>query len=235
MLFKKKKKTVVQKAARHLIADVSPRSIITEQFRTLRTNLHFSLPEHELQTLFFTSASPSEGKSTVSANTAVVFAQEGKRVLFIDADMRKPTVHYTFQQPNAAGLSTLLTGQATLEDVERVTDIPNLTVITSGPLPPNPSELLGSQIMKEKLEEIKKHYDYIVFDAPPALSVTDAQVLSSLVDGTILVANAGSTEKDALIKAKEMLEASQAKLLGVVLNNYSNADDYYYYQYYGEN
>lgn len=232
-MFKKKKKKVDQKTARQLIAVASPRSIISEQFRTVRTNLTFSLPDEDLNTLFFTSASPSEGKSTVSANTAVTFAQAGKKVLFIDADMRKPTVHYTFALPNAAGLSTVLTAQISVEEVIRQTDIDNLSVITSGPIPPNPSELLGSKGMTFLIEQMKKLYDIIVFDAPPTLSVTDAQILSNEMDGTVLVIDAGRTEKETVQKAKELLEQADAKILGVVLNNYTDEDSGYY-EYYGE-
>lgn len=221
-----------QKTARQLITVASPKSIISEQFRTIRTNLTFSLPDEELKTLFFTSASALEGKSTISANTAVTFAQAGKKVLFVDADMRKPTVHYTFRLPNAAGLSTVLTKQITLEEVIRETDIDNLSVITSGPIPPNPSELLGSKTMTSLLEKLKEDFDLIVFDAPPTLSVTDAQILSNEMDGTVLVIDVGYTEKDSIIKAKELLEQADAKILGVVLNNYTNSSGEYY-EYYG--
>src|SRR5699024_7456782 len=184
-------------------------------------------------TLFFTSASPIEGKSTISANTAVTFAQAGKKVLFVDADMRKPTVHYTFRLPNAAGLSTVLTKQITLDEVIRETDIENLSVITSGPIPPNPSELLGSKMMIDFLDMLKEKFDLIVFDAPPTLSVTDAQILSNKMDGTVLVIDAGYTEKESVIKAKELLVQADAKILGVILNNYMNNSGQYY-EYYGE-
>ena len=232
-MFKKKRKHVDQKTARQLITVATPKSIISEQFRTIRTNLTFSLPDKELNTLFFTSASPAEGKSTVSANTAVTFAQAGKKVLFVDADMRKPTVHYTFRLPNAAGLSTVLTNQITVEEVIRETDIDNLYVITSGPIPPNPSELLGSKTMTYLIEKLKEAFDLIVFDAPPTLSVTDAQILSNEMDGTVLVIDAGYTEKEAITKAKELLDQADAKILGVVLNNYTNSSGEYY-EYYGE-
>ena len=232
-MFKKKRKHVDQKTARQLITVATPKSIISEQFRTIRTNLTFSLPDENLNTLFFTSASPSEGKSTVSANTAVTFAQAGKKVLFVDADMRKPTVHYTFRLPNAAGLSTVLTNQITVEEVIRETDIDNLYVITSGPIPPNPSELLGSKTMTYLIEKLKEDFDLIVFDAPPTLSVTDAQILSNEMDGTVLVIDSGYTEKEAITKAKELLDQADAKILGVVLNNYTNSSGGYY-EYYGE-
>ena len=232
-MFKKKRKHVDQKTARQLITVATPKSIISEQFRTIRTNLTFSLPDENLNTLFFTSASPSEGKSTVSANTAVTFAQAGKKVLFVDADMRKPTVHYTFRLPNAAGLSTVLTNQITVEEIVRETDIDNLYVITSGPIPPNPSELLGSKTMTYLIEKLKEDFDLIVFDAPPTLSVTDAQILSNEMDGTVLVIDSGYTEKEAITKAKELLDQADAKILGVVLNNYTNSSGEYY-EYYGE-
>lgn len=233
MARKSKKNKIIQAAARKLIARANPKSIVSEQFRTLRTNINFSTPDHELRTLLFTSASPGEGKSTVAANTAVVFAQEGKRVLLIDADMRKPTVHYTFHMTNTLGLSNLLTRQATLFEATKISDIDNLDVITCGPIPPNPAELLGSKTMDKILEEMKENYDIIIFDAPPVLSVTDGQILSNKCEGTILVLSAGQTEKESILKAKEALVSAQATILGTVLNNFELGKDHYYYQYYG--
>ncbi|MDS9472220.1 CpsD/CapB family tyrosine-protein kinase [Sporosarcina pasteurii] len=233
MFFNKKKKQVMQAVARKLITRANPKSVISEQFRTLRTNVNFSMPDESLQSLLITSASPSEGKSTVAANTAVVFAQEGKKVLLIDADMRKPTVHYTFHMTNTLGLSNLLTRQASLADVTKMSDIDNLDVITCGPIPPNPAELLGSKTMDTILQEVKQTYDIVIFDAPPVLSVTDAQILANKADGTILVLYAGQTEKESIVRTKEALVASQGKLIGAVLNNYIMDKDHYYYQYYG--
>lgn len=230
---KKKSKQPLQTVARKLITTANPTSVISEQFRTLRTNISFSTSDQEIRTLVFTSGSPGEGKSTVAANTAVVFAQEGKRVLLIDADMRKPTVHYTFHMPNTLGLSNVLTRQAALEEVTRETDQSNLYVITCGPIPPNPSELLGSRAMEAFLRAALEVFDIVVFDAPPILSVTDAQILANKADGTILVLNTGKTEKEALQKAKTLLEASKAHVLGIVMNNYTYDNDAYYYQYYG--
>lgn len=223
----------MQAVARKLITRANPKSVISEQFRTLRTNVNFSMPDESLQSLLITSASPSEGKSTVAANTAVVFAQEGKKVLLIDADMRKPTVHYTFHMTNTLGLSNLLTRQASLADVTKMSDIDNLDVITCGPIPPNPAELLGSKTMDTILQEVKQTYDIVIFDAPPVLSVTDAQILANKADGTILVLYAGQTEKESIVRTKEALVASQGKLIGAVLNNYIMDKDHYYYQYYG--
>ena len=230
---KREKKRVIQTAARKLVTNANPKSIVSEQFRTLRTNINFSMPDQELKTLLFTSAAPGEGKSTVAANTAVVFAQEGKRVLLVDADMRKPTVHYTFHMTNTLGLSNLLTRQATVSDVVKVSNIDNLHVITCGPIPPNPAELIGSKTMDKVMEELKEHFDIVIFDAPPVLSVTDAQILSNKCEGTILVMSAGETEKEGIVKAKDALVSSQANIIGTVLNNFKLDKDHYYYQYYG--
>lgn len=233
MARKGKKNQVIQAAARKLIARANPKSIVSEQFRTLRTNVNFSMPDHELRTLLFTSASPGEGKSTVAANTAVVFAQEGKKVLLIDADMRKPTVHYTFHMTNTLGLSNLLTRQATLFEATKISDVDNLDVVTCGPIPPNPAELLGSKTMGKLIEEMKEHYDVIIFDAPPVLSVTDGQILSNQCEGTILVLSAGQTEKESISKAKDALDSAQANIIGAVLNNFELGKEHGYYQYYG--
>lgn len=230
---KKRKKKESPTLARKLVSVSSPKSFVTEQFRTIRTNLNFSMPDKELKTLLITSASPGEGKSTNSSNIAVVFAQEGKKVLLIDADMRKPTVHYTFGVKNAIGLSSLLTRQLELEEVLIETEIEGLSMITSGTIPPNPAELLGSQRMDQLLEKVSTEFDIIIFDAPPILSVTDAQILANKCDGTVLVVNSGIAEKAAVLKAKDSLVSSKANILGVILNNYKLERDQYYYQYYG--
>ena len=227
------KKKVLQQVARKLIASSNPKSFVSEQYRTLRTNINFSMPKGELQTVLVTSASPGEGKSTTSSNLAVVFAQENKRVLLVDADMRKPTSHYTFHVTNTLGLSNLLTRQSTLDETVKETSIEGLHIITSGPIPPNPAELLSSIPMDLLIEDFKKRYDIIVFDAPPTLSVTDAQVLSNKCEGTIFVVNSKSTNKDNAAKAKELLDSAKAHILGVVINNYELNKDNNYYQYYG--
>lgn len=233
MAKKKNRKRIIQTVARKLVTSTNTKSIVTEQFRTLRTNINFSMPDKEIKTFLFTSSSPGEGKSTVAANTAVVFAQEGKRVLLVDADMRKPTVHYTYHVTNTIGLSNLLTRQATLDEVVKDTEIGNLQIITCGPIPPNPAELVGSQTMDRMMEDMKEKFDVIIFDAPPVLSVADAQILSNKADATILVMSAGETEKTEILKAKEALVSSNANIIGVVLNNFELSKDHYYYQYYG--
>ncbi|MER2091047.1 MAG: CpsD/CapB family tyrosine-protein kinase [Sporosarcina sp.] len=231
-MFKKKKKPN-QTIARKLVASVNPKSIVSEQFRTIRTNVNFSMPDKDLKTLLFTSSNPGEGKSTCAANVAIVFAQEGKKVLLVDADMRKPTMHYTFHTTNSTGLSNLLTRKWGLQDVLVETEIEGLHLITCGPIPPNPAELLGSNTMDSLIDELSNDFDIVIFDAPPLLSVADAQILSNKCDGTILVLNAGSTEKAAVLKAKEALVSSKANILGTLLNNFVLEKDHYYYQYYG--
>lgn len=227
------KKKQLQDTARKVITHTTPRSVVSEQFRTLRTNVNFASPDTELRTIVLTSAAPGEGKSTTSANLATVFAQEGKQVLLVDADMRKPTTHYTFHMPNSIGLSNVLTRQKTVEEAVRPTSVDRLNLMTSGPIPPNPAELLASNTMGMLIAELKKMFDVVIFDAPPVLSVTDGQVLANKCDGVILVVNSGSTEKDMAVKAKEAIEASNSKLIGAVLNNFELAKDSNYYQYYG--
>ncbi|MET3655493.1 CpsD/CapB family tyrosine-protein kinase [Sporosarcina sp. FSL K6-1540] len=231
-MFNKKKKPV-QAVARKLVTNVNPKSVVSEQFRTVRTNINFSMPDKDLKTLLFTSSTPGEGKSTSAANIAIVFAQDGKKVLLVDADMRKPTMHYTFHTTNSTGLSNLLTRKWGLQDVVIETEIEGLHLVTCGPIPPNPAELLGSKTMDVLLEELIASYDIVIFDAPPILSVTDAQILSNKCDGTILVLNSGSTEKASVLKAKEALVSAKANILGTMLNNFVLEKDQYYYQYYG--
>lgn len=229
----KKKKFVVEES-RKVVVESAPKSFISEQFRTTRTNINFSMPAGELKTLVFTSSVQAEGKSTISANLAHLFAQEGKRVILVDSDMRKPTLHLTMHTENALGMSNYLTKQASLGDVIQQSDNPNLSFITSGPVPPNPSELLASKQFDEMIEFLSEKFDLILFDAPPLLSVTDAQILANKCDGTAFIVKAGKTQKESARRAKELLDASQAKILGVILNQFViDKDHYYYYQYYG--
>jgi len=222
-----------QSKVRHLIAEINQRSPISEQYRTIRTNLQYASVDNDLQTLLITSSTPAEGKSMTTANLAVVYAQQGKKVLLIDADLRKPTVHYTFRLDNLNGLSNLLVGDGHLSQIVESSSIDNLDIISSGPIPPNPSELLGSKMMQTLINEAKQQYDIIIFDTPPVLAVTDAQILANIVDGTVLVVRSDKTEYEAAIKAKETLEKSSAKLLGTVLNDVEKKNGNYYY-YYGQ-
>jgi protein-tyrosine kinase len=228
----KKKKKILTSNERNLITFYSPRAVISEQYRTIRTNIEFSSVDESINSVLVTSSAPGEGKSTTVANLAVVFAQQGKKVLLIDADLRKPTVHYTFQTDNLNGLTNVLTKQSTIEMAVSQTYVENLVVLTSGPIPPNPAELLGSKAMEDLLEAAKQEYDVVIFDTPPILAVTDAQILANKCDGTILVVNSGKTVIEPAVRAKELLLSSKGKLLGVVLNQ-KNAKDSQYYYYYG--
>jgi len=219
---------------RRLVAHTNPKLPVAEQYRTIRSNIQFSSLDEDIRSLVMTSAGPGEGKSTTAANLAIVYAQQGKRVLLVDADLRKPTVHFSFRLENHIGFTNVLTKKTKLLGAVHQTDIPNLLVLTSGPIPPNPSELLGSKNMDELLQTMYDNFDFIVFDTPPTLAVTDAQVLSNKAEATILVVSSGTTDRNAAQKAKELLTNAKAKLLGVILNNRKiESGDYYYY--YGSN
>ncbi|MCM3095062.1 CpsD/CapB family tyrosine-protein kinase [Priestia megaterium] len=219
---------------RRLLAHNSPKDPVAEQYRTIRTNIQFSNVDQDIKTIVVTSSGAEEGKSTTTSNLATVYAQQGLNVLLIDADLRKPTGHYTFRLENHIGLTNVLTRQSTLAQAVQESEIPHLSVLTSGPIPPNPSELLASAQMAELLKEMKEQFDMIIFDTPPILAVADAQILANQVDGTILVVSSGKTEKDAALKSKELLSNAKGKLLGVVLNNRKVEEGNYYY-YYGQN
>ncbi len=219
---------------RRLLAHNSPKDPIAEQYRTIRTNIQFSGADQEIKSLVLTSSGPAEGKSTTATNLATVYAQQGLKVLLIDADLRKPTAHYTFRLENHAGLTNVLTRQSTLGQAVQETEVRDLYMLTSGPIPPNPSELLSSNQMEEILKEMKQQFDMVIFDTPPILAVADAQILANQVDASILVVSSGKTDKEAALKAKELLFNAKSKLLGVVLNNRKVESGNYYY-YYGNN
>ena len=225
----KKKKSKLDTMGRKLIAFSESKSIIAEQFRMIRTNIKYAMPDTDLKTILVTSTITGEGKSTNAANLGVVFAQEGKKVMIVDADMRKPTLHQTFGIFNTVGLSTILSKQDEFYRAIQETPIVGLHVIPSGPIPPNPAELLSSRTFSAFLEEMKKVYDMIIFDAPPLLSVTDAQILSHQCDGTLLIIHSGVVEKEDVVKAHSILNSSQAKILGVVLNQYKMPKNQKYY------
>ncbi|MCM3023147.1 CpsD/CapB family tyrosine-protein kinase [Weizmannia ginsengihumi] len=228
------KKHKLLNAKRKLITKLNPKSPISEQFRTIRTNINFSSVDKEMRLLMVTSSSPGEGKSTVTANLAVTFAQQGKKVLLVDADLRKPTVHYTFNMTNTFGLTSVLTRQGSFQESISSTDVQHLYVLPSGPIPPNPAELLASIAMQEFLHETLEKFDVVLLDTPPVLAVTDAQILANECDGTVLVVSSGQTEIEAAKKAKEMLISTSTPLLGVVLNNKKAKHAQHYYYYYGK-
>lgn len=224
----------LQNNKRHLIALLNPRSPVTESYRALRTNIDFSSVDEQTRVIMVTSAGPEEGKSTVVGNLAVTYAQDERRVLLIDADMRKPTVHRTFQLSNRYGLSSFLSRQIDLENAIQESGVPNLNVMTAGPIPPNPAEMLNSNSMTKLMEQLRENYDVVLIDTPPILAVTDAQLLASKSDGVLMVINAGKVKKEVVLKAKENLTRVNARMLGVVLNNVKRkASEEYYYYYYG--
>lgn len=234
MLFSKKKKTLSQGDRPGLVVVNKPASIVSEQIRTIRTNIQFSMVDEELQTLCVTSAAPESGKSITSANLAASFASEEKKVLLVDADLRKPTVHKTFKVRNSEGLTTLLTDrEKSVTDAIFRTHTDGLYILTSGAIPPNPAELLASNRMTEMMEEMKEYFDLIIFDLPPILAVTDAQVMSSKVDGTIFIIPKGLVSKEQVIQSKSLLEKVNANVLGAIFNRVEKSEGKYYY-YYGE-
>lgn len=216
---------------RHLITKLNPRSPISEQYRTIRTNLQFSSVDETLQSILITSPNAAAGKSITSANVAIVYAQQGKKTLLIDADLRKPTVHYTFRLDNLRGLSNVLVGDSTIEDSIEKSDVDNLDILSCGPIPPNPSELLASKRMQDVLENAKQLYDFIIFDTPPALAVTDAKILANIVDGSLIVYRSGVTEMEEAERTADLMKDSKARLLGAVLNDRTKENSNYYYYY----
>jgi len=229
----KKNQRKFQSGPRELIVEREPRSPVSEQFRTIRTNITYSNIDNPVKSVLFTSAEPNAGKSTIAANVAIAYAQAGNKTLLMDADLRRPTTHYTFEMQNVRGLSTAIINDLTLDEVARESRIENLDVITSGPIPPNPSELLSSKKMSGFMKKIREYYDIIIIDSPPVLAVTDSQILSRLTDGTILVTNVEDNNRDTVLHAKDLLEKADANIIGVVLNNkkMDNKKDSYYYYY----
>ena len=205
-----------------LITLSDPRSPAAEAFRTLRTNIYFSSLDRSIHTLLVTSAAPSEGKSTTLANLAVAMAQGDKKTILVDTDLRRPTLHTIFGLGNESGLiSLLIDAKGPIEPALKDVGVPNLQVLTSGPLPPNPAEVLGSQRMLEVIAALKDRADIVLFDAPPVVAVTDATVLGTRVDGVLLVINAGHTRREHAKRAKEQLEKLNIRVIGAVLNGVS--------------
>jgi capsular exopolysaccharide synthesis family protein len=203
-----------------LITISHPRSLISEAYRTLRTNLEFSSLDKPIRSMVVTSAAPEEGKSTTLANLAVAVAQSGKKVILVDCDLRRPSLHQIFGVGNAPGLSDMMRDDALMtKPPVQETTVPNLYLLPSGTLPPNPAELLGSRRMSEVVAALQQHAEMVLFDAPPVIAVTDAAVLASKVDAVLLVVSAGKTKREQAKKAKALLEKVNARLIGTVLNN----------------
>ena len=216
----------------NLIAHTNRKSPISEAYRTLRTNIQFSSVDKKVKIIAVTSSGPSEGKTTTITNLAETFAQAGNRVIIVDADLRRPRVHKIYGLEASEGLTNVLAGQKDLKQVIRISES-DVHIITSGPIPPNPSELLGSQKMQELIQVLEEHYDIVLFDAPPVNVVTDAAILSTLVDGIIFVVASGRTEIENGKHAMKSLEAVNANVLGVVMTMIPvSKKGYYGYSYY---
>jgi len=230
------KNRVVATTPVKLTTIVEPTSVIAEQIKTIRTNINFTMTTNKLRTLMVTSAMLGEGKSTVSSNLAVEYAKDGLKVLLVDADLRRPTIYETFGLSNQVGLSSWLGHQTTDVNEAIHNTIDNLFVMTSGPKPPNPAELLGSQLMNEFLSRVTCQLDLVIIDAPPILPVTDSQLLANKVDGTVLVVRENVAQKSAVRGALNALRQSHANLLGVVLNDVSKdrRNGYYGKGYYND-
>lgn len=228
-----KKQATKQRKNSGLITVALPNSAVSEQFKTLRTNIQFSMVDKKLKSLVVISATPSAGKSTVAVNLAVTFALQGNRVLIVDCDLRRPTVHWNFKLSNGFGLTTLLTDSTgSIDDYMNDSGVEGLSVLTGGPVPPNPAELLSSNRMQQLEKEMADRFDLVIYDTPPLLGFTDAQILAGREDGTIFVIRHGVDTKEEVFKASESLKIVNANVLGVVYNHVpirSNDHGYYYY------
>lgn len=209
-----------------------PRSFQAEAYRVLRTNLHYANPDAPLRRILITSAGPNEGKSTTVANLGVSLAQSERVVLLVDTDLRRPTLHTIFRQPHSPGLSSYLAGDALLDAIVQKTAIPNLSLVASGPMPPNPAELLASRRMRDFVSSVSERFDTIVFDSPPVLAVSDAGTLAAMVDGVLLVVGSGATPQAGLRRAKEQLLAVHGRIIGAVVNRFDATASGYSKRYY---
>ena len=214
------------------IVEKQPKSIAAESYRTLRTNIQYSSFDKEYKVIMVTSSEPGEGKSTTAGNLALCLAQGDKKVILVDFDLRKPSLHKKFKVSNIIGLSDVIIGKEELVTAFHRYN-KNLVILTSGKIPPNPSEMLSSKTMTVLLEELKNNFDYIILDTPPVQAVTDSQILSTKSDGTIIVVKAERTKKDSVENSINLLKKVNANIIGTVLNGVDNSRNKYYY-YYGE-
>jgi len=219
-----------------VVAHHDPSAVASEAYRVLRTNLQFLGLDEPVRSILITSATPGEGKSTTISNLAVAFAQTGAKVCLVDGDLRRPTIAKAFGLENWSGLTTALIGQAPLDECVKATDVPGLSIMTSGPIPPNPAELVGSARMSALLAQLQERFDMVLIDSPPVLAVTDAAVLAPKVGGVVVVVRANAVDHRQVSRAKEALEAVKARVLGVVLSAVQpeGRDGYYYYYYHSD-
>ena len=218
-----------------IISYNDPKSVISEQYRAIRTNIEYSNVDQNTKTILVTSSDKNEGKTTTVSNLAVSFANLNKKVLLIDCDLRNPSIHKMFRLNNIYGLTDILAKDRAVDKCIQKTELENLYVLTAGSTPPNPAEILSSEKMKNLIEDLKNIYDYIFIDTPPIGLVTDAGALSSFIDGVVLVVKSESVEKKYLEETKKKLDAVDARILGAILNSYkSEQKDYNYYSYYGK-
>ncbi|MGL5243808.1 MAG: CpsD/CapB family tyrosine-protein kinase [Sarcina sp.] len=209
----------------------SNKSLSAEAYRTLRTNLQYSALDREIKTIVVTSSNPNEGKTTTAGNLAIVLAQDGQRVMLIDCDLRRPTVHTQFNLSNMVGLSEVLVGKTDIVDALTIHES-GLNILTSGTIPPNPAEMVGSRTMAKLLRDLRNRYDYIILDTPPVQAVTDSKVLATKCDGVVLVVRADKTHKNVVLETKKELKKVNAKIIGTVLNavpKNSGKNAYYYH------
>jgi succinoglycan biosynthesis transport protein ExoP len=215
-----------------LITFAQPKSMLSEAYRNVRTSILLSFSEKPPKRIVISSPNPAEGKTTTVVNTAIALAQTGARVLVVDSDMRKPRIHTIFGEENGVGLSNYLSGNAELRSAIKKSTIPNLYYLPSGPIPPNPSELLGSNLFKKTIKFLGERFDHIILDSPPVLGFADSIILSTSSDGILLVVTGGKTPRETLQRAKDALSQVNAKILGVVINQVDiGRSDYGYYYY----
>lgn len=230
----KRKKEKKRKAlTTPLYVEDKPKSIVSEKLRGIRSNIMFSNAE-EIKSVLITSEKPAAGKSIVSANIAITYAQAGYKTLIIDGDMRKPTQHYHFEASNYDGLSNLIIGKSEFDKAIRSTRVENLDLLTSGPVPPNPSELIASKNFRKIFETLQDEYDFILIDTPPIISVTDAQVFLQYVPNCVMIIDAQKNNKNEVKKAKQLIEQADGHVVGAVLNKTAEEKSSNYYYYYGE-
>jgi capsular exopolysaccharide synthesis family protein len=223
----------VKKGVPELVVHDRPLSAISEAARSVRTNLMFMNPDKPYRRLLISSAAPAEGKTTVACSIAIALAQGGQRVCIVDADLRRPRLHKIFDRAGDAGLTNVLVGDASIEQVAKPTIVPNLWSIPAGPLPPNPADLLQSERFRKFMDELGERFDRVVIDSPPLVAVTDSAIISTLVDGTVFVVRAFRTSKHASAQGLRALQDVEATIAGAVLNAVDlNRHEYSYYNYY---